>query len=242
MKRKVKVLPLSGGESPYSWAPWGKSLIHRVNCYAYAMGSHEKFQERSVPGNHQGLPPFFSNFKTCKGLEKRVIGDNPGKVYRARASQKCRKGYYKVMMFVAPKNDYNDPHGDFHFYKQHGYVYIKIRKGDTYQSIAKFFQIPVSRVKTAPMRSESNEKAVWVRQPKLRVGKTIKLKVNCFSHKQGWATGPLLYDADGKMIKDPRKANRNYGYKYTKYCSSFCVKNRGIELKPKISKNRFNMF
>jgi len=98
MKKKGG-LPLSGSESPYSWAPWGKSLIHKVNCYAYAMGSHERFKNRSVPGNHMGLPPFFSNFRTCKGLEKRVIGDNPGKVYRARAAQKCRKGYYKVMMF-----------------------------------------------------------------------------------------------------------------------------------------------
>ena len=241
MKKKGG-LPLSGSESPYSWAPWGKSLIHKVNCYAYAMGSHERFKNRSVPGNHMGLPPFFSNFRTCKGLEKRVIGDNPGKVYRARAAQKCRKGYYKVMMFVAPKNDYNDPHGDFHFYKQHGHVYLKVRRGDTYATIAKFFKIPISRVKQAPTRTESNEKVTWVNEPRLRVGKTIKIKTNCFSHKQGWATGPLLYDADGKVIKDPRKANRNYGYKYTRYCSSFCVKNRGIHLKPKVRKNGLNAF
>jgi hypothetical protein len=87
-----------------------------------------------------------------------------------------------------------------------------------------------------------NERPVWKKGPKLVVGKTIKLKVNCFSHKQGWATGPLLYDADKKMITDPRTANRNYGYKYTKYCSSFCVKNRGIHLKPKLGQKSLYSF
>jgi len=230
-------LPLSGSESPYTWSPWGSSLIHRVNCYAYAFGAREKFRSRSVPGNHQGLPPFFSDFKTCKGLDKRVIGDNPGKVYLSKANERCRKGFYKVMMFVAPKNDYGDPHGDFHFYKQHGFVYLKIRKGDTYESIARFFRIPVSRVRLAPTRGENG---TFRHVSKLQVGKTIKIRANCFSHKQGWATGPLLYDASGKVIKDPRRANRNYGYKYTRYCSSFCVKNRGIKLKPKVTENSLN--
>jgi hypothetical protein len=233
-----KRLPLSGSESPYNWAPWGKSLIHNVNCYAYAMGSRVKYHNKSVPGNHAGLPPFFSNFKTCKGLAGRVVGDNPKKVYKARACEKCRPGFYKVMMFVAPKNDYMNSTGDFHFYKQHGVVHYQVKRGDTFESIAAFFKVPVSRVRAARTRVDDNKfRRVLVQgRPKLRVGTTIQIRANCFSHKQGWATGPLLYDADGKAILDPRKANRNYGYKYTKYCSSFCVKNKGIDLKPKVTK------
>lgn len=233
-RKGCKRLPLSGSEQPYNWAPWGKSLIHNVNCYAYALGSRVKYHNKSVPGNHMGLPPFFSNFKTCKGLAKRVTGDNPKKVYRARATEKCQKGFYKIMMFVAPKNDYMDPTGDFHFYKQHGVVHYTIKKGDTYASIAAFFRVPVSRVTKAKMRVDDN-KFRYI--PKLYTGKTIKFKANGFSHKQGWATGPLLHDASGKVIIDPRKANRNYGYKYTKYCSSFCVRSKGVDVKPKLSKN-----
>ena len=37
---------------------------------------------------------------------------------------------------------------------------------------------------------------------KLRVGKNIRIKCNGWSHKRGWATGPLLHDAKGKVIKD----------------------------------------
>ena len=231
----MKRLPLSGSEVPYDWAPWGQSLIHKTNCYAYALSSRAEYKNKSVPGNHAGLPPFFSNFKTCKGLAKRVVGDNPKKVYKARATQECRKGFYKIMMFVAPKNDYMDTTGDFHFYKQHGLIHHKVKRGETYASIASFFKIPVNRVKNAGTRFDDNKFRVLKR---LYVGKTIRFKVNCFSHKQGWATGPLLYDADGKMITDPRRANRNYGYKYTKYCCSFCVKNKGVDVKPKINNRR----
>ncbi len=47
----------------------------------------------------------------------------------------------------------------------------------------------------------------------------------------GWATGPLLTDAKGKAITDPRKASRDYpGLNYEKYCSSFCVKDTGIKV------------
>ena len=93
-------------------------------------------------------------------------------------------------------------------------------------SIAKFFKIPESRIKKCgPMK----------------VGKRIVFKANVFSHKRGWATGPLLTDAVGKSITDPRKASRSYpGLSYDRYCSSFCVKNRGIKVgktHPKVRKN-----
>ena len=149
------------------------------------------------------------------------------KVYKVKANEKCKKGYYKVMMFVSPGRPTNYiRQGDFHFYKQHGVVEYKIKTGDTIVSVAKFFKVPESRVKRAGA---------------FKVGKRVIFKANVFSHKRGWATGPLLTDARGKSITDPRKASRNYpGLNYERYCSSFCVKDRGIKVgktHPKVRKN-----
>jgi hypothetical protein len=168
----------------------------------------------------------FHTYRTCKGLAKRVISDNPKKVYQIDGNEKCKKSFYKIMMFVAPTNKYHNSTGDFQFYKQHGLVKYTIRKGDTPGKIAKFFKIAISKI---PKKLPA-------------VGEITKIKANVFSHKLGWATGPLLYDAGGKVIKDPRTANRKYGYNYTKYCSSFCVKNKGIDVNPpKNSKTRNNL-
>ena len=213
----AKRLPLSGSESVYSWYPWGSQGLHVDNCYAYAVGDHAKYRNnKSVPGNHSGMSSIFHTYRTCGGLAKRVVSDNPKKVYIARPNEKCRKKFYKMMMFVAPTNKYNNSSGDFHFYKQHGLVKYSVQKGDTQKSIAVFFKIPLSRV---PAKLPA-------------IGKIIKVKANVFSHKLGWATGPLLTDAIGKAIRDPRTANRKYGFNYSKYCSSFCVKNKGIDVDP----------
>jgi hypothetical protein len=225
VKLKRKLLPLSGSEPVYSWYPWGGQGLHVDNCYAYAVGDHARYRmNKSVPGNHSGMSSIFHTYKTCKGLAKRVISDNPKKVYKAKAEERCRKNYYKVMMVVAPTNQYHEPTGDFHFYKQHGSVKYKVKKADTVQSIAKFFQIPMTRLpKKLP-----------------ETGSYIRFRANVFSHKLGWATGPLLTDASGKVIKDPRTANRKYGFNYSKYCCSFCVKNKGIDVDPPKNPKRGN--
>jgi hypothetical protein len=125
------------------------------------------------------------------------------------------------MMFVTGKKKPSLLNtGDFHFYKQHGLVEYRPKKGDTRTSIAKFFRIPVAKV------------------PPVTLGKIMKIRANVFSHKRGWATGPLLVDAKGNVIKDPRKAAKKYpGLNYNTYCSSFCVKNKGIE----VGKRRSNI-
>ena len=63
----------------------------------------------------------------------------------------------------------------------------------------------------------------------LRPGRIIEFPVNLWGHKQGWAGGPLLIDASGKTIVDPRKANLNYhpGFHYSKFCSAWAVR-RGV--------------
>jgi hypothetical protein len=216
---KNKALPLSGSEPTYTNRLWGRTVgIGNNNCYAYAVGDYEQMRlQKSVPGERAGIRNLSHTYTHCKGLPQRVVADNPKKVYIAKADEKCKQKHYKVMMFVAPGNTRNYfRQGDFHFYKQHGTVEYKVKKGDTYDAIAKFFKVSVLRVKRAG---------------KLIPGKLLKFKANVFSHKRGWATGPLLIDAKGKSIQDPRTASRNYpGLNYKKYCSSFCVKNNGIKV------------
>jgi LysM repeat protein len=158
------------------------------------------------------------SYVNCKKLPQRVVADNPKKVYIAKAEEKCKPGHYKVMMFVAPGNPNNYfRQGDFHFYKQVNVVEYKLKKGNTHEAIAKFFKVPVTRIKKVA--------------PKIVPGKIIRFKANIFAHKRGWATGPLLTDAKGNVIIDPRKASRDYGsLNYKTYCSSFCVKNKGIKV------------
>jgi hypothetical protein len=225
MGRRVKRLPLSGSEIVYDWNPWGKSSKMRSNCYAYSLNSRARYTQKSTPGNHAGMNSYSDDMTDCKALTKRVLADNPKKVYKSHATSRCKKGFYKIMMFVAPRTRYQS--GDFHFYKQHGVINYKVKRGDTHKSIAKFFDIPIERVLKAKVRG-GHHLHFYRHKDNLVPGHTIQFKANVFSHKQGWATGPLLYDASGKVIKDPRKANRKYGYNYSKYCCSFCVKNKGV--------------
>jgi hypothetical protein len=147
---KKTLLPLSGSEPTYTNRLWGRTVgIGNNNCYAYAVGDYEKMRlQKSIPGERAGIRNLSHTYTHCKGLPQRVIADNPKKVYMAKATEKCKPNHYKVMMFVAPGNTRNYfRQGDFHFYKQHGAVEYKVKNGNTYESIAKFFKIPVSRVK-----------------------------------------------------------------------------------------------
>ena len=219
--RKTKRLPVSGYEPLFTKRGW-EDGIRSNNCYAYAVNDFRSYRiHKSIPGDRSGLSKLPHNYTNCNDLPRRVISDNPGKVYKTRADKKCKKGYYKIMMFVAPRNIYNEPTGDFHFYKQHSRVEYRVKPGETVKSIAKFFKIPPKEIaKAGP----------------IIVGRRITFKANIWSHKQGWATGALLKDATGNSIIDPRFADRTYGHDYRKYCCSFCVKNTGIKVGPLSSK------
>jgi hypothetical protein len=218
-KPKSKDLPLSGSESKFTNRRWGSNKgIPNNNCYAYAVGDYEAYRwQKSIPGDRSGMSNVKHNYTSCNGLPKRVVSDNPKNVYKIDGDKKCKKGYFKIMMFVSSGRPTNYiRQGDFHFYKQHGVIEYKIKPGDTIKSVAAFFKIPESRIKKAG---------------RFQVGKRITFKANVFSHKRGWATGPLLGDANGKVIKDPRTASRKYNeLNYDKYCSSFCVKDSGIKV------------
>lgn len=219
-------LPLSGSEHTFSRKPW-EDGVKSNNCYAYAVHDFRTYRvHKSIPGDRSGLSKLPHTYRHCKDLTRRVISDNPGKVYKVPTKKKCRKGFYKIMMFVAPTNDFGDLHGDFHFYKQHSRVEYKVKPGETAESIAKFFRIPVKKV---------------LRAGAIRVGSVLKFRANIWSHKQGWATGALLKDASGKAILNPLTADRKYTHNYSKYCCSLCVKSKGIKVGPtKTKKSTIN--
>lgn len=221
---KCRKPPTSGYEHPFIENEF-KKLIKSNNCYAYAVHDKQTFRiHKSIPGDRSGLSKLPHTYTHCNGLAKRVLSDNPGKIYKAKACEKCKKNYYKIMMFVAPTNKFMDPYGDFHFYKQHSEVRYIVKPGDTRTSIAKFFKVPVKSI------------------GKITVGRYVRFPANIWTHKQGWATKALMRDASGKSIQNPLTANRKYGHNYSKYCTSFCVKNRGINVgktKPDVPKKRF---
>jgi hypothetical protein len=215
MLKRQKGPPTNGYEIIYDDQPWLSLGKNSNNCYAYAVNDFDMFRiQKSTPGNtaktpNSKLPPYY----TREGLKKRMLLDNPGKIYETKACTKCKPGFYKIMMFMAMNGK---EFGDFHFYKQHSEVRYRVQPGDTYTKIARFFAVPVARVKEAGP---------------LVVDKKIQFKADFFSHKQGYGTGPLLTDAKGKPIRDARKANKNYGFmNYKIYDGSFCVKNKGVKV------------
>jgi len=245
---RTRPLPLSGSERTYSWDPWGRAGVTHDNCYDYAFGSYSaKRISKSVPGDRSGFGSNGMTFTTCSGIVKRVLSDNPGSVYRMSPSAKPKPGYYKVMCFVAPSNDFGNSTGDFHWYVQNQAVRYKIRPGDTVAKLARFFRVrqtviieatkkykaPVSNTDGKIATNNSNIRIMTVRSttrsPPLMVGKIIEFPVNLWSHKQGWASGPLMIDASGKTIVDPRRSNRSWkpGFHYTKFCSAYGVR-RGV--------------
>jgi LysM repeat protein len=217
--------PVNGSEITFKIEPWKTNGKRSNNCYAYAVNDYKGFRlSKSIPGERSGTNKGFHSYTHCKDLDRRVIADNPGKVYKAKAMDKCKPGFFKIMMVVAPSNKYGNATGDFHFYKQHSMAEYVVQPGDTYASIARMFDVPYSRILKAGQRRP------------IRPRQKLKFKLNLFSHKMGWGTGPLIKDACGKPIKDPRTACRKYGYNYSKYCGSFCVKNRGINVGNRYSK------
>jgi phage tail protein X len=159
--------------------------------------------------------------------------------------EKPKVGFYKVMCFVAPSNNFGNSTGDFHWYKEISSIRYRTRPGDTLDSLGKFFRVRQAVLAAALAKAkkavDANDGRVANDDQELRVlnkhvkmskgakipaGKVIEFPVKLWSHKTGWAGGPLIVDASGKTITDPRKADRNYkpGFHYSKFCSAYGVR------------------
>ena len=240
-------MPKSGSEREYTWDPWGRTGVTHDNCYDYAFGSFSNNRvTKSVPGASKNIPSNNLTFRTCDGIVKRVLADNPGKVFHMKnPNARARPGFFKVMCFVAPSNDFGNSTGDFHWYVQMGSIRYKTVPGDMVEGLAKLFHVRPAVIRAAAARTRrpltnSDGKIATnntnVKRPVVKVGtrltpgRIIRFPANLWAHKQGHASGPLLIDASGKTIVDPRKSNRKWhpGFHYTKFCAAYEVQRGAV--------------
>ena len=174
------------------------------NCYGWAIDEYRDDGGRKLqPGNLSDTA--LESLASCDQLRDRALADLRGAAYAVDAGQACRKGYYKVMSFL-------DPGDDYHWYKQHRHALVRLTpETPTPAAVAKALGVPLRAV-YSPSSAPGPGDMVLVKH------------ANVWSHKQGFATGPLLRDACGTVIKDPRSACRTYGsLDYTRYCGALCV-------------------
>ena len=203
-------LPTSGSEETYTNFVYGspKGKVNN-NCYAWAIGHYrDSGGVKLQPGDLSGALTDM-NLSSCKELKQRVLQDSkaPGQkaMYVVNPRTRCNKGYYKVMAFL-------DKDTDYHWYRQHKDLLYRVQAGNSLTSVATKLGVPPKQVVTSAKDAMKPDNVLLVRNADL------------WSHKQGFATGPLLYDACGKVITDPRKACRDYGtYNYDTFCGAYCV-------------------
>jgi hypothetical protein len=194
--------------------------IIRANCYAYSIGvmKLDGTPYKLQPGDLSTKKPF--HLETCDEVVQRTKEDL--KVLGGKAikfSEKCGKNQVKIALILAPGVDY-------HFLVHHtDVVFLVTCHGESRESIAKKFQVPVENVQ---------------KKKSYRKGSSVYVKnADCWSQKRGTAFPPSLMDSDGKIIKDPRKARFNYGYlNYTVFCAAFCVKKRDNMLAPVVRSSK----
>lgn len=204
-------LPVSGSEPLYSDLIYGTPEgQYNNNCYAWAIGNYRGSGGIKLQPGNLSKASTEHNATSCAFLKKRAMQDNHKRgVVAVKPTQRCPKGFYKIMAFI-------DKGRDYHWYKQHRNLLYRVAAGETIKSIAKDMGVRPSNI-TSPT-------------PAPRPGDLVFVKnADVFSHKQGFATGPLLRDASKKSIPDPRHANRNYGeYNYRTFCGALCVRTMSL--------------
>ena len=108
----MKKLPVSGSEPKNITFYEKEKPTRRNNCYAFAFGHKGRLDGvKQQPGNQSGLKGIDFPLKSCKDLMQRVERDYKNKMYVGKVGVPCKRGYAKVMPFIAPERD-------FHFYRQ----------------------------------------------------------------------------------------------------------------------------
>jgi hypothetical protein len=184
------------------------------NCYAYAINYYKNSGDKKLqPGDLAGIRGDI-DLGNCDDLVRRALADAKKMgwdlVY-AGNSDVCAPGHYKIVAVLAPN-------ADFHWYRYHKDVLYRVKTPRTVSDLASEFGVPVSRIDNPGRASKS----------KIKSGTLVLIRgANVWSHKQGFSgDGPLLKDACGKIIKDPREACRSYGsdLNYSVVCGFFCLK------------------
>ena len=190
------------------------------NCYAYAINYYKNSgDDKLQPGDLAGIRGNL-NLSNCKDLVRRALADGRAMGWDLRyvgnapaADDVCPKDHYKIVAVLAPNED-------FHWYRFHKDLLYRVKTPRTAGDLAAEFGVPTSKIYIPGLRNRAED------------GTLVLVKgANVWSHKQGFSgDGPLLRDACGKIIKDPRKACRSYGsgLNYSVVCGAFCLQKQKI--------------
>ncbi len=207
----VRRMPLSGSETTYTNITYGtKRGIGNNNCYGWALDVYKNSGTRKLQPGNLSRAPGKMDLGSCDALTARTLQDlrrrTGGRAHAVDPDAPCAKGFYKIMGFLAPGRDY-------HWYRQHKDLMVRLTdRAATPTNVATSLGVEPSQVYSPTRRP--------------RVGDMVLVKNSgLWSHKQGFATGPILKDACGKAIRDPRRACRAYTPEldYTRFCGAFCV-------------------
>lgn len=118
LPENIKLMEMSGDEPRFRKWLWGAEgkFIENQNCYAYAMNQFRFFRHnKSVPGYKRGALRGVTDYIDCKKLTKNIIGDAGKEAYVIEPKKACKKGTYKIMLFITSDKE---KYSDFHFYRQ----------------------------------------------------------------------------------------------------------------------------
>jgi hypothetical protein len=182
------------------------------NCYAYAINYYRNSgDDKLQPGDLAGIKGSI-DLTNCRDLIRRALADGRAMGWDLQYvgdRDTCSKGHYKIIAVLAPNED-------FHWYRFHKDVLYRVKTPRARQDLAAEFGVPVSNVIIPGDHANRAD-----------MGSLVLIRgANAWSHKQGFsADGPLLRDACGKIIKDPRVACRAYGkdLNYSVVCGAFCL-------------------
>jgi hypothetical protein len=206
--RTSRRLPTSGGEETFTNATFGSTqAIGDNNCYGFAVDKYrDSGNDKLQPGQLSSTTQGADDLTRCDLLAKRTLADlatMPGGGYAVDAGAKCKRGYYKVMSFVDPGNDY-------HWYRQMGNMIVHAPGGKTVPQLAAEMGVAESQIDAASTTPAKCERiAVW--------------DSGLWAHKRGLEE-LTTRDASGRFISDPRDADRKYpGLNYKDFCGAYCI-------------------
>lgn len=189
---------------------------YKLNCYAYGLGlkvgkggyyQHRLYKAR--PGDK--CTQFMNrdmDFTRCEDIVARILCDNPAYVHKVKPNKIDKylhmdlgDDYHLMAAYLSPGSPPGSFDGtDFHFLRR------------------------------TPLYAVANK---WNRFKKDTPQKAVEQIVEqnpsfLFTHRRGWSSqGPLLVDAKGNIITDPRTADLNYGsVNYSIFCGLFVVETR----------------
>lgn len=186
---------------------WTVPARYKGNCYVFGLapslgkgGYHTNRSHKARPGDKCKIYESADfDFQNCSQIVKRVICDNPRYVSKVDHNTNLMKHTGSDHHLMAAILS-PGKHKDFHFLRR----------------------VPVEEIYKAWDRFK-------YKTPKKCKEQLKQIKPNyVWAHQRGWsAGGPIIHDAKGDLILNPKKANFDYNnVNYSIYCGLFKVRSR----------------